>query len=50
MSPIDKNGQRRYTEVKKENKHTKHPLGKIRNLDLNQRKLEKLVSKEMGTL
>lgn len=35
---------------KRKKKHTKHPLGKIRNLDLNQRKLEKLVSKEMGTL
>lgn len=52
MSPIDKNEQRRYTEVKKKKQTNKHPLGKILNLliDLNQRKLGKLVSQEMGTM
>lgn len=51
MSPIDKNEQRRYTEVKKKKETNKH-LGKILNLliDLNQRKLGKLVSKKMDTV
>lgn len=45
-SPTDKNNQRRFTEVEKEEK----TLGKVLNLDINQRKLGTLIPRKVDTV